>query len=241
VTKAHLYEPDLNPSYLEFARHYGVAVIPARREHPKDKAKVESGVRLAGMWILARLRKRTFFSLSELNDAIAELLPLYNARAFQQRPGSRESLFLELEKPALKPLPAQRYQFAEWRKARAHIDYHVSFEQHAYSVPHTLKGEELDLRITATTVEAFFQKRRVASHARSHRRGDLTPRISARQGVGRRNRDEREVPHAPALRVHRPGRQNSGPEGSARAAALLAVPRDGGTKDLRAPARPHRP
>ena len=174
VTRAHLYEPDLNPTYMDFARHYGVAVIPARSQHPKDKAKVESGVRLAGMWILARLRKRTFFSLAELNAAIGEQLVSYNERAFQQRPGSRRSLFEELDRPALRPLPAQRYQFAEWRKARAHIDYHVSFEQHAYSVPHTLTGKELDLRITATTVEAFFQNRRVASHARSHRRGAFT-------------------------------------------------------------------
>ena len=174
VTRAHLYEPDLNPTYMEFARHYGVAVIPARSQHPKDKAKVESGVRLAGMWILARLRKRTFFSLAELNDAIAELLVAYNARAFQQRPGSRRSLFEELDRPALKPLPAERYQFAEWRRARAHVDYHVSFEQHAYSVPHALSGKELDLRVTATSVEVFYQNRRVASHARSYRRGAFT-------------------------------------------------------------------
>ena len=174
VTKAHLYEPDLNPTYLEFARHYGLAVIPARSEHPRDKAKVESGVRLAGMWILARLRKRTFFSLAELNDAIRGLLGAYNARAFQLRPGSRASLFAELDRPALKRLPSERYQFAEWRKVRAHIDYHVSYEQHAYSVPHELHDQELDVRITAATVEVFHHNRRVASHARSHARGAFT-------------------------------------------------------------------
>ena len=174
VTSPHLYEPDLNPTYVDFARHYGVAIIPARRQHPRDKAKVEAGVRLVGMWILARLRKRTFFSLAELNAAIAEQLVSYNRRAFQQRPGSRESLFEELDRPALKPLPARRYEYAQWRKARAHVDYHVSFEQHQYSVPYALVGKELDLRITSTTLEAFFKNKRVASHARSSRRGAFT-------------------------------------------------------------------
>jgi transposase len=174
VTSPHLYEPDLNPTYVDFARHYGVAVIPARRQHPRDKAKVESGVRLVGMWILARLRNRTFFSLSELNAAIGEQLTAYNERAFQQRPGSRRALFLDLDRPALRPLPAARYEFAEWRKARAHVDYHVTFEQHRYSVPYQLVNQELDLRITSGTVEVFHRNRRVASHARSSRRGAFT-------------------------------------------------------------------
>jgi len=174
VTSPHLYEPDLNPTYVDFARHYGVAIIPARRQHPRDKAKVESGVRLAGMWILARLRNRTFFSLAELNAAIGEQLVTYNERAFQQRPGSRRSLFEELDRPALQPLPAQRYEYAEWRKVRAHVDYHVTFEQHHYSVPYQLIGKELDLRVTSGTLEVFYRNRRAASHARSNRRGAFT-------------------------------------------------------------------
>jgi transposase len=174
VKDPHLYEPELNPTYLEFARHYGLAVIPARKGHPKDKAKVESGVRTVGNWILARLRNRTFFSLAEANDSIHALLLEYNDRAFQKRPGSRRSLFEELDKPALSPLPAVRYEFAEWHKVRPHIDYHVRIEQHHYSVPYQVRKRELDARVTATTVEVFHKNLRVASHPRSHRKGAHT-------------------------------------------------------------------
>jgi transposase len=133
VKDPHLYEPELNPTYLEFAQHYGLAVIPARKGRPKDKAKVESGVKTVGNWILARLRNRTFFSLAEANDVIWGLLVEYNDRSFQKRPGSRRSLFEELDRPALSPLPAERYEFAQWHKVRPHIDYHVSLDQHHYS------------------------------------------------------------------------------------------------------------
>ena len=102
------------------------------------------------------------------------MLAAYNGRAFQQRPGSRASLFAELDRPALRPLPTERYEFAEWHRMRAHVDYHVSFEQHAYSVPHQLHDQELDVRVTASTVEVFHHNRRVASHARSHARGAFT-------------------------------------------------------------------
>lgn len=174
VTSPHLYEPDLNPAYLEFARHYGVAIIPARIGKPQDKAVVESAVQVAERWILARLRNRTFFSLTELNDAIAGLLLEFNERPFQKRPGSRKSLFEELDRPALNSLPAERYVFARWLKVRPHLDYHVSFEQHHYSVPHQLAKQQLDARVTAATIEVFHQNKRVASHARSSRRGGHT-------------------------------------------------------------------
>lgn len=174
VKDPHLYEPEINPTYLDFARHYGLAVIPARRNRPKDKAKVETGVKTVGNWILARIRNRTFFSLAELNDAIHVLLDGYNDRAFQKRPGSRRSLFEELDRPALSPLPAERYQFAQWHKVRPHVDYHVSIDQHHYSVPHQLAKRELDARVTATTIEVFHKNRRVASHPRSHRKGGQT-------------------------------------------------------------------
>lgn len=174
VTSPHLYEPDLNPTYLEFARHYGLAVIPARASKPKDKAVVESAVQVAERWILARLRNRTFFSLQELNDAIWGLLNEFNAKAFQKRPGSRLSNFGELDKPALKPLPAERYVFARWAKVRAHMDYHVSIDKHHYSVPHQLAKIQLDARITAATIELFHKGTRVASHAKSSRKGGHT-------------------------------------------------------------------
>lgn len=174
VTSAHLYEPDLNPTYLEFARHHDLAVIPARSRRPKDKAIVESAVQVAERWILARLRDRTFFSLASLNDAIALLLVEFNERPFQKRPGSRRTMFEELDRPALRPLPRERYVFARWRKVRPHVDYHVTIDQHHYSVPHQLVGKQLDARVTAATIEVFHQNQRVASHHRATRRGGHT-------------------------------------------------------------------
>jgi transposase len=174
VKSAHLYEPDLNPTYLAFAQHHELAVIPARAGKAKDKAVVESAVQVAERWILARLRHRTFFSLESLNAAIAELLEELNDTPFQKRPGSRRSVFLELDRPALRPLLAERFVLQEWSRHRAHIDYHVTIDQHRYSVPHQLIKQELDVRATSTTIEVFFDGERVASHARSYRRGGFT-------------------------------------------------------------------
>lgn len=169
VARADRYEPDLNRTYQEMAAHYGCAVIPARPNKPRDKAKVEVGVQLVERWILARLRKRRFFSLAELNGTIGELLEELNHRPFKKLPGSRRSLFEALDRPALKPLPARPYEYATWRLAKVNIDYHVEADRHWYSVPHQLVGQRVDVRLTATTVEAFCRGRRVASHLRSVR------------------------------------------------------------------------
>ena len=174
VHKAHRYEPDLNPSYAEMARHYGTSVLPARVRKPKDKAKVEGGVLLVERWILAALRNRTFFSLRELNQAIRALLDRLNQRAFKKLPGSRRDHFETIDKPALMPLPTTPYVFAEWKKARVHIDYHVEVDGHYYSVPHTLVKRQLDVRYSTTTVECFHQGQRVASHVRSALKGRHT-------------------------------------------------------------------
>jgi len=112
------YDPDANPTYRSLAEHYGTAIMPARARKPRDKSPVESGVKGVGQSILAKLRNRTFFSLTELNQAIACLLAEYNRRPFQQLEGSRRSLFEKLDKPALMPLPQTRYEYAEWREAR---------------------------------------------------------------------------------------------------------------------------
>ena len=125
-------------------------------------------------WILAALRNRTFFSLAELNAAIAKLLERLNNRPFRKLPGSRRELFEQLDRPALRPLPAERYVFAEWKKARVNIDYHVEVDRHYYSVPHALVGRQLDVRLTATTVECLHRGQRVASHVRSPLRGRHT-------------------------------------------------------------------
>jgi transposase len=174
VSKAHRYEPDINPTYQEMAAHYGVAVIPARARKPRDKAKAEAGVLLVERWILAALRKQTFFSLAELNAAIRELLIRLNERPFKKLPGSRREQFETLEKPALRPLSAQPYQFAEWKKVRVHLDYHVELAGHYYSVPYALVKSQLDARLTATTAELFHKGKRVASHVRSYVKGQHT-------------------------------------------------------------------
>lgn len=171
VKSPHRYEPDINPTYQEFARHYGLAVVPARSRKPKDKAKVEVGVQVVERWILARLRDRTFFSLAELNRAIGELLAELNERPMKHLGQSRRELFVELERPALKLLPKQPYEFAHWKKVRVHIDYHVEFDKHYYSVPHTLIGKQVEVRATERTIEIFYGRRRQASHRRLHTPG----------------------------------------------------------------------
>lgn len=165
-TKACRYEPVVNATYLEFAAHYGTAVLPTRPRKPQDKAKAENGVLLVERWILAALRHREFFSLAELNEVIATLLVSLNERPFQRRPESRRDLFEELDKPALRPLVDSAYEFAEWRHAKVGIDYHIEVERVCYSVPHRLVGERVDVRITATTVEILQGGRRVAAHAK---------------------------------------------------------------------------
>jgi len=165
------YEPDLNPTYLDMAEHYGTVVLPARIRKPKDKAKVEVGVLVVERWILARLRNRTFFGLGELNQAIRRLLEDLNHREMRHLGKSRSELFEELDRPALKPLPPEPYQFAVWKKAKVHIDYHVEFEKHYYSVPHELINEKVWIRATRDTVEIFHKHRRITSHLRCHSKG----------------------------------------------------------------------
>lgn len=174
VTHPCRYEPDLNPTYLEFAEHYGLAVIPTRPGKARDKAKAEAGVLLVERWILAALRKRTFFSLAEVNEAIGELLERLNHRPFRKLVGSRREWFEKLDRPLLDPLPENPFSFGEWKKATVHIDYHIELDYHYYSVPYRLVGQVLESRLTATTVEVFHQGRRVASHARSYVRGTAT-------------------------------------------------------------------
>ena len=168
------YEPDINPTYQDMAEHYNTVVLPARVRRPKDKAKVEVGVQVVERWILARLRNRTFFGLAELNQSIRELMEEINDRTMEHLGKSRREFFEELDRPALKPLPAEPYQFAIWKKAKVNIDYHVEFEKHYYSVPHRLIGEKVFVRATERTVEIFHKHRRVASHPRSRARGRHT-------------------------------------------------------------------
>lgn len=171
VNKACRYDPDLNPTYREMALHYGVGVVPARPYKPRDKAKVESGVLLIERWIIAALRHHRFFSVSDANKAVRQLLERVNQKAFRKRPGSRASLFAELDQPALRALPGERFDMSQWTRAKVNIDYHVAFDTNFYSVPYNLVHEVVEIRSTPTTVEILHRGQRVASHLRGHGHG----------------------------------------------------------------------
>ncbi|MFZ3583581.1 IS21 family transposase [Loktanella sp. DJP18] len=171
VTKACFYDPAINRTYADMATHYDTAVVPARPHKPKDKAKVEGAVLLVERWILARLRNRQFFSLGDVNAAIRPLLDQLNDKVSRHLGASRRQLFEQLDKPALKPLPVAPYVYAEWKKCRAGLDYHIAIDRHYYSVPYQLLKTELWARITARTVEVFHIGQRVASHVRTSGNG----------------------------------------------------------------------
>jgi len=166
VTKANYYEPDINKTYLDFAEHYDVAIIPTRVRKPKDKAKVEKAVQVVEGKILAPLRNRTFFNLAEANEAIALLLTELNSKQMQKQPWSRKDLFEELEKPVLRELPKDKYVLAKWKQATVHIDYHVALDGFYYSVPYEYAQKRVDLRYTQTSVEVFYKNKRIATHLR---------------------------------------------------------------------------
>jgi transposase len=215
VIKPHRYEPILNASYAEMAAHYGCAILPARPKKPRDKAKVESGVLVVERWIAAALRNRTFFSIGEANAAIRERVAWLNARPFKKLAGSRASLFAELDRPALRPLPPVPYEYATWKQAKVSIDYHVELDRHYYSVPYALTGERVDIRASARTIEVFARGRRVASH----------PRSSA---VGRHTTESAHMPESHRRHLEwTPGRlvawgEQTGPATGALVAAILA-------------------
>lgn len=167
ITRACFHEPMVNRTYADLARHYRTAIIPARPYRPRDKAKVEVGVQIVGRWILARLRNRRFFSLAALNEAIHALLVELNDRPLRSWGRSRRDLFEELDRPALTPLPDEPYQYAEWKRCRVNLDYHIEIAKHYYSVPHNLVRQEVETRVTQKTVEIFLRGKRVASHLRS--------------------------------------------------------------------------
>lgn len=166
VNKACRYEPELNRAYQELAHHYDTVICPARVRKPKDKAVVEGAVQVVERWILAKIRDVTFRSLAELNQTLASLLETYNQTAFQKRSGSRRSDYEQIDRPALRPLPSSRYVYAEWKTAKAHVDYHVEVDKRYYSIPHAYHGRRIDLRITTHTIEGFYNGTRIMAHQR---------------------------------------------------------------------------
>jgi transposase len=183
VTHACYYEPDINRTFSAMAEHYRVAVLPTRIRKARDKAKVENGVLQAQRRILASLRNRTCFSLSELNEAIAEETKKLNERPLTGIGKSRHDLFIEIDKPALKPLPSERYVATTWKKATVHIDYHVDVEKTYYSVPYALHGEKVDVSYTRSLVEVYHKGKRIASHMRVDKPGAFVT-------------DKRHMPHS---------------------------------------------
>lgn len=174
VKQASFYDPQINPTFREFAAYYQFTVLPTRPRKPRDKAKVENSVLIVQRWILARLRNRRFFSLTELNVAIAELVRDMNTRQFKKLPGNRQSAFDSIDRPALKALPEQAYEYAQWGLARVHIDCHIEVDGHYYSVPYRWLREQVDTRLTDTVLEVFAKGKRIASHVRSYDRGRHT-------------------------------------------------------------------
>lgn len=174
VNLSSKYEPELNRTYLEMAQHYAVAIVPARVRSPKDKSKAENAVQNVERQILAKLRHRTFFSLEELNEEIRKLLDELNRRPFQKLPGCRLSMFEEIDKPLLNPLPATPYSFADWAKGSVGQNYHVDVLNHNYSVPYKFVKQKVEARITGQIIEIFYRGKRIASHSRSFEKGKYT-------------------------------------------------------------------
>lgn len=175
VARPLWFEPTLNATFAAMAEHYDTTILPTRAAKPRDKGKVEGAVLIVERWILARLRNRTFFSLAQLNTAIADLLEELNNRPMRHVGKSRRELFEEIERAALGTLPATPFEYAEWKSAKVHPDYHVEVDKTFYSVPHRLIGRRVDVRLTHRVVEIFHDHQRVASHVRrSQRSGHVT-------------------------------------------------------------------
>lgn len=168
VTLPNFFEPDLHPLYEDLASHYGTAILPARVRRPRYKATVEVAVQVVQRWVLARLRNRTFFSLAELNAELAPMRQWLNDRRFRHLDGNRRELYEQIDRPALKALPAERYQWIEWLSAKVGPDYHVQCAQHYYSVPFGLVGERVEMRLSPSCIEVLHRGRRVASHLRHY-------------------------------------------------------------------------
>ena len=171
VTQASYYEPEINATYADWATHYGTVILPTRVATPRDKAKVETAVQIVERELLAPMRHHMFTALAELNHAIRERLERLNTRPFQKLPGTRRTLFDAIDRPALRPLPPARYEYAEWRAAKVNIDYHIAVDRHFYSVPYQLVRATVTVRTTATMLEVLHQGKRVAAHARRHTPG----------------------------------------------------------------------
>ncbi len=164
VTKAHRYDPDVNPTYTELSEHYGFGVLPARPYRPRDKAKVETSVQIVQRWIVARLRNQVFHSIEDLNRAIRLLLEELNNRPMQKLHRSRKELFEELDKPNSLALPLDRFAYRQSYAPTINLDYHIEIEKRYYSVPWTYYGKKIQVYLSDGIVSVFFREERIAIH-----------------------------------------------------------------------------
>jgi len=171
VIKADNYDPELNPDYVAMSRHYGCVIIPARSGKPKDKAKVENGVKIVQRWLLARLRNHIFFSIPELNVAIDKLMPLFINKQMKRVEKSRLELFLELDKPALRPLPQFDYEYREFKMLKVNIDYHVALEKAYYSVPYQLLHKKVEVWYSNKIVDIYYEGKKITTHPKTSQKG----------------------------------------------------------------------
>lgn len=197
VTYASYYEPTINATYAEWATHYGTAILPTRVVSPRDKAKVETAVQIVEREILAPMRHQPCASLAELNHAIWDRLAQLNTRPFQKLPGTRRTLFEDTDRDALRPLPAGRYEYAEWRKAKVNIDYHIAVDKHFYSVPYSLIRAVVTVRLTVTMLEVLHHGTRVAAHLRR-----ATPGAYSTDPAHRPKSHQRHLEWTPSRLVH---------------------------------------
>lgn len=188
VSKADRYEPALNPAYARLAEHYGTAIVPARINRPRDKPVVEGSVRFVANQVAAVLRDRRFVGLAELNEAIFDEVAEINAKPFQKREDSRQIVFVRDEKPLLTPLPPVRFELADLRKAKVAPNYHIQVDRNFYSVPATLIGQSLDVRVTSHTIEVFDSTERVACHARLNGVRGRYSTVTSHMPAGHRHR-----------------------------------------------------
>jgi transposase len=177
VLRADNYDPDINPDYAAMARHYGCVVIPARSGKPKDKAKVENGVKIYQRWVLARLRNHIFFSIPELNVAINKLMPLFINKQMKRLEKSRLELFLEIDKPALRPLPQFDYEYREFKMLKVNIDYHIALEKTYYSVPYQLLHKKVEVWYSNTIVDIYYEGKKITTHPKSSQKGKYVTKM----------------------------------------------------------------
>jgi transposase len=190
VIKSHLYDPDLNPDYVELAKHYRVAVVPARSRRPKDKALVENAVGILMRYFRFIYRRRTFTSLAEINRALVEALLKINEKTHSRFKVSREERFKTLEKASLQALPLEPYNIGEWKNLTLHPDCTVSADGNTYSAPHIHRGKELRVKLSANVVEIFLDLERIALHDRA--RGKVGERVVKNEHLPENSRAYRE-------------------------------------------------